>query len=118
MNCKACASILSLVCLALGFLMSCSSSTPPLVLNVNNAGSLQKLWSYATGNVVYSLPAVVNGMVYVGSADDNVYALNASTGAKLWSYATGNVVYSSPAVVNSVVYIGSWDFNVYAFGLQ
>ena len=28
-----------------------------------------------------SSPAVANGVVYVGSGDSNVYALNASTGA-------------------------------------
>jgi outer membrane protein assembly factor BamB len=75
MNCKAYASIFGLVCLASGFLMSCgSSSTPPLVLNVNNAGSLQKLWSYTTGSYVNSSPAVVNSVVYVSSEDGNVYA--------------------------------------------
>ena len=41
---------------------------------------------------VFSSPAVANGVVYVGSYDDNVYALNASTGAELWSYATGGQV--------------------------
>jgi len=34
---------------------------------------------------VRSSPAVANGVVYVGSADNNVHALNAHTGAKLWS---------------------------------
>jgi hypothetical protein len=63
---------------------------------------------------VYSSPAVVNGVVYVGSRDHNVYALNASTGAKLWSYATGNWVESSPAVAKGVVHVGSDDGNVYA----
>ena len=53
-------------------------------------------------------------MVYFGSYDNNVYALNASTGAKLWSYATGAGVQSSPAVANGVVYFGSGDDNVYA----
>ena len=38
---------------------------------------------------VVSSPAVANGVVYVGSYDGNVYALNASTGALLWSYTTG-----------------------------
>ena len=56
---------------------------------------------------VDSSPAVANGVVYVGSDDDNVYALNASTGAKLWSYTTGGYVDSSPAVANGVVYVGS-----------
>jgi eukaryotic-like serine/threonine-protein kinase len=58
-------------------------------------------------------PAVANGVVYVGSEDNNVYALKASTGAKLWSYATGEIMDSSPAVANGVVYVGG-DFNVYA----
>ena len=59
-----------------------------------NASTGAKLWSYATGDLycVTSSPAVVNGVVYVGSrTDGNVYALNASTGALLWSYATGRL---------------------------
>jgi outer membrane protein assembly factor BamB len=60
---------------------------------------------------------VANGVVYAGSWDHNVYALNASTGAFLWQYTTGNEVESSPAVANGVVYVGSQDHNVYAFGL-
>ncbi|MEI7827866.1 MAG: PQQ-binding-like beta-propeller repeat protein, partial [Euryarchaeota archaeon] len=66
---------------------------------------------------VESSPAVANGVVYVGSDDNNTYALNATTGAKLWSYSTGGEV-SSPTVVNGVVYVGSWtaDTNVYAIG--
>jgi hypothetical protein len=55
-------------------------------------------------------------LVYVGSTDDCVYALNAATGVLVWSYRTGSDVYSSPAVSNGVVYIGSYDHNVYAFG--
>jgi outer membrane protein assembly factor BamB len=42
-----------------------------------------KLWSFATGGVVESSPAVANGVVYVGSEDGNVYALKASTGANV-----------------------------------
>ena len=53
-----------------------------------------------------SSPAVVDGMVFVGSNDHNVYALNQSTGAKIWNYSTGARVISSPAVVNGVVFVG------------
>ena len=72
------------------------------------------LWNYTTGNEVYSSPAVVDGVVYIGSLDDNIYALNATNGAKLWDYPTGAPVWSSPAVVNGIVYIGSFDDNIYA----
>ena len=60
---------------------------------------------------------VANGVVYVGSADANVYALNAATGNRLWSYATGDAVFASPAVVNGDLYVGSFDGNVYMFDL-
>jgi outer membrane protein assembly factor BamB len=83
-------------------------------LNTSTVGRLSLSWSYTTGNQVYSSPAVVNGVIYVGSLDNNVYALNAASGAQLWSFTTGNQVPSSPAVANGVVYVGSYDSNVYA----
>jgi outer membrane protein assembly factor BamB len=75
----------------------------------------QTLWKHKTGSAVYySSPAVVGGVVYVGSGDSNVYALSDATGKLVWNYTTGSAVESSPAVVGGVVYVGSGD-NVYAF---
>jgi hypothetical protein len=54
---------------------------------------------------VKSSPAAANGVVYVGSADNNMHALSAATGARLWSYATGSVVLGSPAVANGVIHM-------------
>lgn len=65
-------------------------------------------------DVFLSSPTVVGGTVYIGSGDQNVYALDAATGSLKWSFATGDVVHSSPAVANGLVYVGSWDRNVYA----
>lgn len=79
-------------------------------------------WRWGTGGLVFSSPAVANGVVYVGIGDvysgGGVYALDASTGAVLWSYPTSDWVQSSPAVTNGVVYVGGYDGNVYAFGLE
>ena len=58
--------------------------------------------------------AVADGMVYVGSEDHKVYALNATTGAYVWSYTTGYFVDSSIAFSNGIVYAASEDNNVYA----
>ena len=44
-----------------------STSTAPM--------TNQTLWSYVTGGAVSSSPAVVNGIVYFGSADGSLYAL-------------------------------------------
>lgn len=62
-------------------------------------------------------PAVANGVVYLGSDDNNVYALSAATGEVLWNYATGDYVAGSPAVANGKLYVGSNDGNIYAFHL-
>ena len=66
------------------------------VYALNYDGSL--LWSYTTGEWVYSSPAVADinndGLleVIIGSYDDKVYALNYD-GSLLWSYTTGNEVF-------------------------
>jgi outer membrane protein assembly factor BamB len=61
-----------------------------------------------------SSPAVSNGVVYFGSGDGNVYALNASTGALRWKFQTGDVVHASPALAEGLLFIGSWDTYFYA----
>jgi len=85
-----------------------------LVITASRAPNGQLKWSYATEGAVWSSPAVSNGIVYIGSSDHNVYALNATTGAKIWNYTTGDQVGASPAIANGVVYIGSWSNNVSA----
>ena len=64
-----------------------------------------------------SSPAYVDGVIYMGSQGDGVYAVNATIGKELWNYTAGSSVegvQSSPAVVDGVVYIGGGDGNVYA----
>jgi outer membrane protein assembly factor BamB/ABC-type transport system substrate-binding protein len=82
-----------------------STSSGPISNNV--------FWNYTTGGGVESSPAVSGGYVYIGSIDDNIYCLNATTGAKVWSYTTGSYVVSSPAVSGGYVYVGSYDDKVY-----
>jgi outer membrane protein assembly factor BamB len=61
-----------------------------------------------------SSPTVAAGLVYFGSGDGNIYAVDASTGALRWSFKTGDVVHSSPTISGGVLYAGSWDTNFYA----
>jgi outer membrane protein assembly factor BamB len=97
------------------------------VLNSSNVGAIDQDWVYTTGGAITSSPAVysiaVSGgyvsYVYVGSADDYLYCINATTGQKVWSYKTGNsIVNSSPAVAlgsngTAYVYVGSTDGYLY-----
>ena len=74
-------------------------------------------WKFTTGGAIEASLAVVNGVVYVGSDDDNLYALDATTGALIWQFRTGGNVSSRPAVLNGAVYFGSSDNNVYALDI-
>src|SRR5262249_12707841 len=49
-----------------------------------------------------------------GSADGNVYSINAMNGKELWHYTTGGMVHADPVVSNDTVYIGSFDGCFYA----
>jgi outer membrane protein assembly factor BamB len=81
------------------------------VLKPSNVSSLGVRWRYSTGGNVYSSPAIVDGVAYVGVVNSNggVYALQANTGALLWTYPNAVGVPGSPAVSGGVVYACSAD---------
>lgn len=64
---------------------------------------------------MYSSPTVASGVVFVGSDDMKVYALDAIAGVKIWEVRTGSQVRSSPAVSDGLVVIGSYESKVHAF---
>jgi outer membrane protein assembly factor BamB len=61
-------------------------------------------WEFETGEWVSSSPTVVGGTVYVGSADEHVYAID--NGNKIWEFETNDRVFSSPTVVDGTVFVG------------
>jgi len=71
-------------------------------------------WKFKTGGRVLSSPAVSGDLVFVGSADGHLYAIDRATGAQRWRFATQGAVNSSPAVHDGVVYVSSLDGKVYA----
>jgi outer membrane protein assembly factor BamB len=71
-------------------------------------------WVFETGGEVYSSPEVADGVVYIGSRDQHLYAIDAVTGKERWRYGAGGAVTSSPAVADGLVYFGCNDFRVHA----
>ena len=72
------------------------------------------LWRHHTGGWVVTAPTVADGVVYAGSDDNHVYALNAETGDLFWRFETGGVIRSSPTVIDGAVFVGSNDNHMYA----
>ena len=65
-------------------------------------------------DIYLSSPVVAKGVVYFGSGDNNLYAVDAASGELRWKFPTGDVIHASPAYVDGVVYFGSWDSYFYA----
>ena len=82
-------------------------------------------WTGSVNGAIASSPAIVNGVVYVGSSDHKLYAFDAAglngcvgtpkTCSPLWTAATVNSIVASPAVVNGVAYVVSNADKLYAF---
>jgi outer membrane protein assembly factor BamB len=72
------------------------------------------IWQFRCEDEVRSSPVMVDGIVYVGCYDNNLYALNAKTGAFHWKYATEGGIAATPCVWKDRVLIGSEDRFLYA----
>ena len=82
-------------------------------VGTGNVGDLFQSWSVNV-NGAPSSPAIVGGVIYVGSGNGTLYAFNESDGAQLWSFPTTGAITASPAVVNGVVYAVSADGKLWA----
>ncbi len=77
------------------------------------------LWTFSAGDWMVGGPAVANGVVYVGSADTNVYAIDAGSGEELWRFTTDGEVHARPWVSsNGLVYVGNETGTLYAIDVE
>ena len=77
------------------------------VADVQLQDSYQPAWTYKTAGAVLSSPIIVDGVVYVGSEDKHLHAIDAKTGEKKWTLATKTLIDASPVYDEGVVYIGT-----------
>lgn len=75
-------------------------------------------WSFKVGGDIVSSPSVYDGMVYFGSRDKKIYALNAFSGERVWEFMTDGWVDSSPLIWEGVVYVSSRDGFLYALNAK
>ncbi len=96
-----------------------SATTTTEAATSTTVGRMGELvWKFQTGGRVRSAPALSDGVIYFGSEDGYLYALDPQTGAEKWRFKTGGAVWSSPAVSDGMVYFGSDDNYLYAVDLQ
>ncbi len=74
----------------------------------------QLAWRFKTGGDILSSPVITGGVVYVGSTDNAVYAIDLATGEQRWRFETKDMVEAPPLAHEGRIYIGSSDFFFYA----
>ena len=71
-------------------------------------------WTFKSDGRIYSSPVIDNGLIYIGSGDQKLYAIDQETGKKVWEFETSGAVHATPYVGKKLVYISSSDGNLYA----
>lgn len=82
-----------------------------------NAGVASEIWhnERVAADRIVAAPLVVDGLVYVGTADNQVTALDADDGEVVWNEALGHGVWGQPAYAQGLLIVGSLDKSVHAF---
>jgi outer membrane protein assembly factor BamB/tRNA A-37 threonylcarbamoyl transferase component Bud32 len=81
---------------------------------LNTGQSTQLLWRFACEDEVRSSPCIRDGVLYIGSYDTHLYAIDACKGDLRWKRATKGGISSSPVTWGDLVFVGSEDGNLYA----
>lgn len=79
---------------------------------------LQLKWRFRAQGGFYFPPTISQGIVYAGSRDYNVYAVDAKTGTALWSFHTQGEVYGGVTPGGDKVFATSADGHLYALNAR
>jgi len=74
------------------------------VLVALRAQNGKERWTFAAEAEIRSSAIIVGGVVYAGSYDENLYAIDLATGDRVWSTDRGGAV-GSPLFAGDTIYI-------------
>lgn len=85
-------------------------------LQENDSPTPTTLWTNSTiaTDKIIAGPLQVGDTVYIGTADNHLSALDATTGVEQWRFATDGPVWATPTYYEGTLYLTSLDKHVYA----
>ncbi|HEX2997922.1 MAG TPA: serine/threonine-protein kinase, partial [Anaerolineales bacterium] len=86
-----------------------SAATGPQTGPKSAGSGIKPLWVFKCEDEIRGTPLVAQGVLYVGSYDNNLYALNAGDGKFQWKYPTDGGIVTRPSFYDSNLYFGSED---------
>jgi outer membrane protein assembly factor BamB/tRNA A-37 threonylcarbamoyl transferase component Bud32 len=91
-----------------------TGQTVASVAGNKSTDSVAAIWAFKVEDAVRSTPLVHDGTVYVGSYDNNLWAIDAKSGEMKWKFASEGGIGSSPTYNGGTLFIGSSDQRLYA----
>lgn len=85
---------------------------------IMQTSSLKPLWSFQCEDELRGTPLYHEGGIYLGSCDNNLYALKAADGEFMWKYATEGSIVSRPAIFDANIFIGSEDQSLHVINAR
>ena len=76
------------------------------------------LWMFKCEDEVRSSPRIADGVLYIGSYDHNLYALDVQDGTFRWKFPAEGGIASTPCIHEDMVLIGSEDAKFYALSRE
>lgn len=91
--------------------------TSPVTVQRESPNTARPIWSFECEDELRGSPTFHEGMLFLGSYDNNLYALKADDGKFLWKFPTEGGIVSKPAIFENHVYFGSEDNRLYAVSI-
>lgn len=88
------------------------------VVHALDARNGKTVWTYTTGNKIFSAPFITPELVIVSSCDGFIYALDRQEGTVRWKYDTNYPIVACPTVADGTIYIGSSNGKFYSIYLE
>jgi outer membrane protein assembly factor BamB len=76
------------------------------------------IWTFTCEDEIRGTASYMDGVLYIGSYDHNLYALEAENGKFVWKYAANGGIVSKPAIHDNKLYFGSTDQYVHAISCR
>jgi serine/threonine protein kinase len=77
------------------------------IITANHA--IKPIWTFECEDEIRGTATYHDGMILVGSYDNNLYSLNSASGEFIWKYPTEGGIVCKPAIYEKNIYFGSED---------
>lgn len=84
------------------------------------SGTPGEMWinSGSATDKIVAPPLQVEDIVYVGTADNHILALNVADGSELWDVETGHAIWGQPSYRDGALFVNSMDWSVYSLDAE